>query len=238
MSARSAINEILGAVNVWLEKNGRAHMVHGGHAEFAAKTTGINFIKHGQDSNRYWKEQGTAYQKMFTNGWARVSIFGPAKRIQVDFRGSLSKKQYEWLADEAFARKSAVVDDSDYIYLDFRNEPGAHEESVAGMVVRRIMENDLDPKAFAMSDAPINYEDAWVDLAGPGVHEQVPVVLHDNGWVLADAAYSLAWAVDEDVYGRITAAILTAVNGGEASGEVEGFKWRFYSNPESPATAP
>lgn len=229
MSARRLIHEILGAVNIWLDRKGKSYMVHGGHAEFAAKTTGINFLKHGQDSNKYWYEQGQAYQQMFKNGWIRVSIFGPERRIQVDFRGSINRKQYEWLADEAFERKSAVVDDSGHVYLDFRDD---RQESVAHWVVHRIVEDEVDPKDFAMGDEPTNFEASWIHLEGPEVNEEVPVAMYENGWVMVDAAYGLAWVVDEETYARITDGFMDALSKGVTSGEIEGFKWHFYSEPE------
>lgn len=127
------IQEIIGAINIWLNKNGVPHAARNGHAEFAAQTTGIKFNRLAPDSNAFWQEQGKAYAKMFKDGWIRVSIFAPEKSIQIDYRGSISKKQYEWLEDEAFSRKFSVVGDDGHVYIDFSGE---QNESSAQSVVR------------------------------------------------------------------------------------------------------
>jgi hypothetical protein len=137
--ARCLVAEMLGATNYWVDKSGKAHMVFHSHAEFAEKLSGIHFRHFNADDNRLWQEQGKAYDWMYKRGWMRVSIFGPEKRVQIDFRGAMSRPQLEWAADEAFARKAVVVTDDGEPIMDFREE--AHE-SVAQVVVGNLIEEE------------------------------------------------------------------------------------------------
>jgi hypothetical protein len=117
---RRQVVEMIGAVNWWLDKNGRAYMVHHSHAEFAQKTTGIHFLHYGQNSNKGWQLQGQAYEAMYRKGWVRVSYKGSENRMQIEFRGPIARSAMEWLQDQAFERSAAVVDDTDRVYADFR----------------------------------------------------------------------------------------------------------------------
>jgi hypothetical protein len=134
--AYHVVSEMLGATNYWVDKKGKAHMVFHSHAEFAEKMSGIRFLHFGSDDNRGWQEQGKAYAWMFERGWMRASIYGPEKRVQVDFRGAMSKPQLEWAADEAFDRKGVVVTDEGDPILDFREEAN---ESVASLLVGKLI---------------------------------------------------------------------------------------------------
>lgn len=122
MTARRLIVEMIGATNWWLDKNGIAHMVYGSHGEFAQKQTGIKFLGYGADSQKGWQLQGKAYEAMYRKGWVRVSFKAVERRMQIEFRGAISRKAMEWLQDQAFERQAVVADDSGRIYADFRPE--------------------------------------------------------------------------------------------------------------------
>lgn len=213
---------MLGATNYWLDKNGKAHMVYHSHAEFAEKTTGIKFSRDltpGREGNRAWALQGQAYETMYRKGWIRVSLFGPEKRIQIEFRGSISRPAMEWLQDEAFARKAVVVDDHGRIYADFRSDTN---ESVAYRIVNRLLEN-VDAKDFALSTDPVNPEGmvVWLSLSD----EEVPVGFDAHGFFFYDAAYTLGGMVSEEDYDRITSAIIDGLNQGKEEGTVASTSW-------------
>jgi hypothetical protein len=116
------IIEMIGATNWWLDKNGHAYMVFGGHGEFAQQKTGIKFMAHGANSQKGWQLQGKAYEMMYKAGWVRISFKAEEHRMQIEFRGALSRPAMEWLQDQAFERQAAVMDDNGRIYADFRPE--------------------------------------------------------------------------------------------------------------------
>lgn len=122
MNSRRLIIEMIGATNWWLDKNGHANMVFHSHAEFAQQQTGIKFLQFGPDDKRGWQLQGKAYETMYRKGWVRVSFKAPERRMQIEFRGSISRPAMEWLQDQAFERQAVVTDDSGRIYADFRPE--------------------------------------------------------------------------------------------------------------------
>jgi hypothetical protein len=122
VNSRRLIIEMIGATNWWLDKNGRAYMVFHSHGEFAQQQTGIKFMGFGPDDKRGWQLQGKAYEMMYRKGWVRVSFKAPERRMQIEFRGSISRPAMEWLQDQAFERQAAVTDDSGRIYADFRPE--------------------------------------------------------------------------------------------------------------------
>ena len=97
-------------------------MVFQSHGEFAQQQTGVKFMHHGPNSQKGWQLQGKAYELMYRAGWVRVSYKAPEHRMQIEFRGSISRPAMEWLQDQAFERQAVVVDDTGRIYADFRPE--------------------------------------------------------------------------------------------------------------------
>jgi hypothetical protein len=236
------VTEMIGATNWWLDKNGRAHMVFQSHAEFAQQKTGIKFIHFGVNSQRGWKMQGKAYETMYRNGWVRVSYKSEERRMQIEFRGAISRPAMEWLQDQAFDRQSVVVDDTGRIYADFRpeDEQGGTTYRYRNNVSERVVEmllgepSEPDPKATAQRTKAYDYERTivYIDTCG----DQVPVGFGENGFFYHDAAYSLGQEVSEEEYGAVMGQILQDLNAGIESGVAHGHKWelRPHSSFESP----
>jgi hypothetical protein len=122
VKSQRLIIEMIGATNWWLDKNGRAQMVFHSHGEFAQAQTGVKFMHHGPNSQKGWQLQGKAYEMMYRKGWVRVSYKAPEHRMQIEFRGAISRPAMEWLQDQAFERQAVVVDDTGRIIADFRPE--------------------------------------------------------------------------------------------------------------------
>lgn len=224
MSAKTVIQEILGAVNFWVDRNGKPYQVSS-HLDFGAKTTGL---KPGAGPGPS-VEDGRIYQEMFRRGWLRVSIMNAANEFMVDFRGQLSRAQLAWIEDEAADRQMRVVDDQGRQMMDFTRE------SVAVRAVNRLLENDdVDPKEFALKNVKLANlgTRGWVHCDG----SETPVQKYlpgedahwhpDGGWEFSDANYDMADKGDE-LYGRWYSEVLQALNRGEESGVAAGYKWHY-----------
>jgi len=100
------VQEILGAVNYWLNAKGEAHTV-GVHAIWACQ----NVLKIRVPRTLVMEP---IYKKMYSLGWARVAIDQGV--ISVDYE-RLTADQLFWLQQEANKRNMDVLDDQNHVII-------------------------------------------------------------------------------------------------------------------------
>jgi hypothetical protein len=115
------IQEIIGAVNYWVNASGIAYAVRN-HVEWACQQ--ILKIKVPQTL-----VTDNVYLQMYRRGWMRVAILG--ERINVDF-SRMTGEQADWLQNEANTRQIPVIDDRNRTIM----EP---EPPMAESVVDRLL---------------------------------------------------------------------------------------------------
>lgn len=125
----SALQEILGAANFWLDQRGNAVAVRN-HLEWACR-----HLRMPEPDPMDDRSQRRVLYAMFDRGFIRVAI--DSSRVAIDYR-QIRNAQLDWLREQADARNIPVKDDDgNEIY-----RPGA-EESVASKVVSVLLEEHL-----------------------------------------------------------------------------------------------
>lgn len=115
------LDEILGAVNYWVDAGGKAYNVGAGHVDWAAKHLGIKLSNNslGRD---YWEIQGRVYQKMYQRGWMRAAVIHNkhenVREMMVDFKNQ-TKEQMRWVEQKAIEDGLRVVDDQGNLLGDW-----------------------------------------------------------------------------------------------------------------------
>lgn len=109
--------EVLGAVNFWVDADGKEYRV-AGHVDWAAGRLKLRLSPTGQDS---WEVQESVYQEMFKRGWMRVAIVG--KEMLLDYR-RMTTAQRQWAEDKAIRDSLKIIDDRGVVIADWSTPPG------------------------------------------------------------------------------------------------------------------
>jgi len=125
----SALQEILGAVNYWLDSRGTAHAV-ADHVTWASR-----YLRVPDPSPMDEAGHQRIRRAMLDRGFVRVAI--DSSRVGIDYV-QIRNAQLDWLREQADARNIPVKDDDGNVIY----RPGA-EESVAAKVVSVLLEENL-----------------------------------------------------------------------------------------------
>jgi hypothetical protein len=122
------LQEILGNVNYWLDRDGKAFVVSS-HIEWACRLLKQRVPEYNED-----ERVRDIYWRMFNSGWVRVSISpaGLGRQITVEYF-RITRPQLDWLQEEAVTRRLRVVDNDGKELFDFE------EPDVAESVVDRLL---------------------------------------------------------------------------------------------------
>jgi len=113
------VQEIIGAVNYWVDQSGIAYSVRS-HVEWACHQ--ILKIRVPQTL-----VTDNVYMQMYRKGWMRVAILGD--RINVDF-SRMTGAQGDWLMNEVNTRQLPAIDDRNRTIMEPESPPQMAESVV------------------------------------------------------------------------------------------------------------
>jgi hypothetical protein len=160
----SLLQEMGGAVNIWLSPQGTPTLCHD-HAEDGARLI-LKKPLAQQTGPDYWASRGKVYQTLFRRGWMRVAVKHQERLMMVEYSGKTTEEQWLWLYEKADKDQLAITDDRGKIILDYRQGSPQQESQVVceiGLDPAKPEKADFDhaekPEPFAGLPFPANTDD-------------------------------------------------------------------------------